>query len=71
MTQSPFPKEHELLEGLDAYKAHADEVADPFASELDPTERLKGSVEGCEAPFEPLDEWEYSNAVDDERDARE
>lgn len=71
MTQRRPSKEQELLEGLDAYTAHADEVAEPLAGELDPKERLKGSVEGYEAPLEPLDDWEHSNALNDERDVRE
>lgn len=45
MTQSPPPKEQELLEGLDAYTSHADELAESLAGELEPKERMKGSVE--------------------------
>lgn len=40
--------EQELLDGLDAKGAHADEVADPLPQELTPLEQLKGSVKRYE-----------------------
>jgi hypothetical protein len=36
--------EQELLKGLDAHTAHADELSEPLPQELTPMERLKGSV---------------------------
>jgi len=55
------PTEHELLKNLDAYGAHADELAKPGRSESDPLERLKGSVEKFERPTEPAiqpEDWD-------------
>jgi|TARA_R110002072_G_scaffold216873_2_gene374439 antitoxin VapB len=46
--------EQELLEGLDAESAHADEAAHPLMHELSPLERLKGSVKRYERPTEPV-----------------
>ena len=34
--------ERELLENLDAYGAHADELAEPLPQECEPLEKLKG-----------------------------
>ncbi len=48
--------EQELLDGLDAKGAHADEVAAPLLQELTPLERLKGSVKRYERPTDPV--WE-------------
>lgn len=45
-------QEKELLKGLDAYKAHADELAAPLPHELAPLERLKGSVLRYDRPFD-------------------
>jgi len=42
--------EQELLEGLDAKGAHADELAEPLPQELTPLERLKGSVKRYDRP---------------------
>jgi len=42
--------EQDLLKGLDAHTAHADELADPLPQELAPLERLKGSVKRYERP---------------------
>ncbi|KAE8547601.1 hypothetical protein [Marinobacter nauticus] len=47
-------QEKELLEGLDAAKAHADELAKPTPEELEPLERLKGSVKRYDRPFESV-----------------
>lgn len=47
-------KEKELLEGLDAHAAHADELAGPLSQELTPLERLKGSVKRYERPTDPV-----------------
>lgn len=50
--------ERELLEGLDAESAHADELATLLPNELTPLERLKGSVLRYERPMDPAwDEW--------------
>jgi len=48
--------EKELLDGLDPYAAHADELAEPLSQELTPLERLKGSVKRYERPTDPV--WE-------------
>lgn len=48
------PTEKELLDGLDAYTAHADELADLLPQELTPLERLKGSVKRYERPTDPV-----------------
>ena len=48
------PKEKELLEGLDAHMAHADELTEPLPQELTPLERLKGSVKRYERPTDPV-----------------
>lgn len=48
------PTEKELLEGLDAHTAHADELAQPLAKELTPLERLKGSVKRYDRPTDPV-----------------
>lgn len=48
--------EQELLEGLNAQAAHADELAEPLSQELTPLERLKGSVKRYERPTDPV--WE-------------
>lgn len=46
--------EKELLENLNADTAHADELAEPLPQELDPLERLKGSVKRYERPTDPV-----------------
>jgi antitoxin VapB len=46
--------EQDLLKGLDAHTAHADELADPLPQELTPLERLKGSVKRYDRPTDPV-----------------
>ena len=46
--------EQELLEGLDAESAHADELVKLLPQELTPLERLKGSVVSYELPFDSV-----------------
>jgi antitoxin VapB len=61
------PTEKELLEGLDAHAAHADELADLLPQELSPLERLKGSVKHYDRPTDPVwDEWFDSEGVSDD-----
>ena len=48
--------EQELLKNLDAHTAHADELAKPLPEELEPLERLKGSVKRYDRPFDGC--WE-------------
>ncbi len=55
--------EKDLLEGMDAYKAHGDELAEPFTQELVPLERLRGSVKRYDRPTEPV--WEEYVSSDD------
>lgn len=56
--------EQELLDGLDAHTAHADELAQPLQQELTPLERLKGSVKRYERPTDPV--WEeYFDSSED------
>lgn len=55
--------EKDVLEGLDAYKAHGDELAEPLKQELDPLERLRGSVTRYDRPTEPV--WEEYVDSDD------
>lgn len=60
--------EKDLVEDLDAHKAHADELAQPLPQELTPLERLKGSGKRYEWPTDPVwDEWFDSeeSATDD------
>ena len=53
------PNEEDLLQGLDAHTAHADELATPSASETDPQQQqLKGSVEHYDRPFDPAVDWD-------------
>lgn len=50
--------ERELLEGLDAESAHADELATLLPHELTPLERLNSSVLRYDRPTDPVwDEW--------------
>lgn len=50
--------ERELLEGLTPHTAHADALASPTRGELEPLEKLKGSVKRYERPTDPVwDEW--------------
>ena len=46
--------EQDLLEGLDAKGAHADELAEPLPQELEPLERLRGSVKRYIRPTDPV-----------------
>ncbi|WP_420390712.1 hypothetical protein [Marinobacter sp.] len=56
--------EKELLEGLDARGAHADELVEPFPNELTPLELLKGSVKRYERPLDSV--WdEYFDSDED------
>ncbi|MBL3557609.1 MULTISPECIES: hypothetical protein [Marinobacter] len=59
--------EQELLVGLDAQTAHADELAEPLPQELTPLERLKGSVKRYERPTDPVwEEYSDSEGVTDD-----
>ena len=59
--------EKDLLEGLDAHTAHADELAQPLPEELTPLERLKGSVKRYDRPTDPVwDEYFDSEGVSDD-----
>lgn len=49
--------EDKLLEGLDTYTSHADELAHPTPNELTPLEHLEGSVLHYAGPTEPIQEW--------------
>jgi hypothetical protein len=66
MTKLKRNTEHELLNGLDAEGAHADELADRSDAELgdDPLHKLSGSVKKYIEPLKPVgeDDWE-SNAL--------
>ena len=46
--------EEELLDGLEPYAAHADELAEPQGNEPTALERLKGSVLRYERPTDPV-----------------
>ena len=48
------PTEKELLDGLDAHTAHADELADLLPQELTPLERLKGTVKRYDRLTDPV-----------------
>lgn len=48
------PTEKELLDGLNAHTAHADELAAPLPQELTLLERLKGTVKRYERPTDPV-----------------
>ncbi|KXS54622.1 MAG: hypothetical protein AWU57_976 [Marinobacter sp. T13-3] len=55
------PTEQELLKGLDASGAHADELAEPLPHESEPLERLKDSVKKFERPTDPAaapEDWD-------------
>lgn len=67
-----IPTEKELLEGLDEYGAHADELASitddewglrsdqgsPDAPAESPLDRLRGSVLKYDRPLEPVPDWD-------------
>lgn len=44
----------ELLKGLNAHTAHADELTQPLEQELTPLEKLRGSVKKYDRPTEPV-----------------
>lgn len=48
--------EADLLRGLDENSVHGDELAELTQMELDPLERLRGSVKRYERPTDPV--WE-------------
>lgn len=53
--------EQELLANLDAYGAHADELAEPLPHESEPLEKLKGSAKNYERPTDPAadpEDWD-------------
>jgi len=52
--KSGWFSEHELLDGLNATTAHADELAELLPQELTPLERLKGSVKSYERPLDSV-----------------
>ncbi len=55
--------EKELLRGLDATTAHADELVEPLSQELTPLEQFKGSVIRYDRPTDPV--WdEYFDSDD-------
>jgi len=56
--------ERELMDGLDANTAHADELAEPLPQELTPLEQLKGSVKRYDRPTDPV--WEEDSDSDEE-----
>tara|TARA_B100000749_G_scaffold280614_1_gene277571 strand:+ start:611 stop:877 length:267 start_codon:yes stop_codon:yes gene_type:complete len=61
LMQKKRPTEQELLKGLDAFGAHADELAGPLPHESEPLERLKGSVKKFERPTDPVtdpEDWD-------------
>lgn len=55
------PTEQELVENLDAYGAHADELAVPRSHDSEPLEKLKGSVKKFDRPTDPAiapEDWD-------------
>ncbi|CAN0601140.1 unnamed protein product [Ectocarpus sp. 12 AP-2014] len=59
--------EQELLNGLDAHKAHADELAESQSQELTPLERLKGSVKRYDRPTDTVwDDYFDAEGVSDD-----
>lgn len=58
--------EQELLEGLDAKTAHADELVQPLPQELDPSERLQGSVTRYDRPLDGC----WDGDIDSEEELR-
>jgi len=65
------PTEQELLENLDAYGAHADELAEPLSHESESLEKLKGSVKKFMRPTDPVIAPEDWDAWFDEEGASE
>lgn len=64
---SKRPTEQELLENLNAHTAHADELAKPLPEELEPLERLKGSLKRYDRPFDGC--WETDSEDTDLTDS--
>ncbi|MDN6320990.1 MAG: hypothetical protein L0J77_14625 [Marinobacter sp.] len=60
--------EKELLKGLDANTAHADELAEPLPQELTPLEQLKGSVKRYDGPTDPVwdEDFDSDGCVSDD-----
>ncbi|MGO3693708.1 hypothetical protein [Marinobacter sp.] len=58
-----LPKEQELIECLDAYGAHADELAELRLHELEPLEKLKESVKNFVRPMDPATDPEDWDAL--------
>lgn len=59
--------EKDLLRGLNEHSGHADEVFEPLPEELDPLEKLKGSVLKYDDPFVPVwDEWFDDSGVSED-----
>jgi antitoxin VapB len=66
--------EKDLLKGLDEWSSHAEELAEPLPQELEPLERLRGSVKRYIRPTDPV--WnEYfdfdDGVIDDFMEDRE
>lgn len=59
------PAEHELLAYLDKMTAHADELAQPLPQELDPLERLRGTVTRYDRPLDGC--WDGDIDPDEEQ----
>ncbi|MAM00103.1 hypothetical protein [Hydrocarboniclastica marina] len=59
--------EKDLLRGLNEHTGHADEVFTPLPRELDPLEKLKGSVIKYDRPFDSVwDDWFDDQDVSEE-----
>ncbi|OZB13811.1 MAG: hypothetical protein B7X58_08850 [Marinobacter sp. 34-60-7] len=59
--------ESELLKGLNAHTAHADELAQPLKQELTPLEKLRGSVKKYDRPTDPVwDEFFEGDGVSED-----
>lgn len=56
------PTEQERLKDMDAYGAHADELAEPLLHESEPLGKLKGAVKKFERPTDPAADPEDCNA---------
>jgi antitoxin VapB len=59
-------REKKLLEGLNAYTAHADAMAEPLPGEIDPLEQRRGSVKRFERPLDGC--WDYADDEGSESD---
>jgi antitoxin VapB len=59
--------ESELLKGLNAHTAHADELTQPLEQELTPLEKLRGSVKKYDRPTDPVwDEFFEGDGVSED-----